>query len=138
MTIHGNESVPMAGAIIPPVTVHIVSTDVPFTAVKRRKERRITHKTIVLTAANPYQMAAQIDPARVEIHIEPIANAVVMTSSIGQASDASNMVAVLVNPNGRVLSPLVGEYVVPGGANELWFSAGVYPTLVGISIVREI
>lgn len=122
---------------IPPLNVHVVSSDVK-TPEKRPREKRVSSKTIVLTAANPFQMAVGIDPARCEVHIESITNSVVMSHGISQASDASNLIAVPVNPNGRILNPLVGEYIVPGGANEIWFSAGTYPTMVGITVVRDI
>lgn len=49
-----------------------------------------------------------------------------------------NTITSLLNPNGRILNPSVGEYVVPGGANEIWFSAAQFPSRVGITIVRKI
>ncbi len=122
---------------VTPVNVHIVGSDL-VTAEKRPKEKRVSSKTIVLTAANPYQMAVGVDPTRCEVHIQAITNAVVLSHNLSQASDASNLVTPLVNPNGRALNPLIGEYIVPGGANEIWFSAGIYPTLVGITVVRDI
>lgn len=119
-----------------PMHVHVVN--MPASVPDRPKERRISSKTVVLNAANPFQIAVGVDPARIECHIEPLTNQVVMSHSISQAGDASNQANPYVNPNGRVLSNLVGEYVVAGGANEIWFTANVFPTLVGITIVREI
>lgn len=115
-----------------PLRMHIVQDDT-----KRLKECRVSSKTIVLNAANPFLQAVGVDPARIECHIEPITNPVVMSHSTGQASDAANQANPFVNPNGRVLSNLVGEYIVPGGSNEIWFTANVFPTLVGITVVRE-
>lgn len=119
-----------------PMAVHVVKDDTK--GEKRPKECRTSHKTIVLTAANPVQMVVGVDPVRIEVHLEPQTNAVVMASSIGQASDLNNVAAVLAFPNGRILNPLVGEYTVPGGSNELWLATGTYPTLVGVTVVREI
>jgi hypothetical protein len=104
---------------------------------KRPKECRISSRTIVLTAANPFQQAVGIDPGRIETHIEAITNSVIMSHSTGQASDAANQANPFVNPNGRILNSAVGEYVVPGGQNEIWFTANIFPTLVGITVVRE-
>lgn len=189
----------------------------------RPKGCRVSHRTVILTAANPFLLAAPVDPARIEMHIEPIGNPVVMTSGLSQASDPANQIAavtgitqptpsqpavpastvavqntnlypvlitisggavtgVTINgasvgngdgtyllepglpifitytsaptwvwananpsvsavnafPNGRILSNAVGEYTVPGGENEIWFTGNTFPTLVGITIVREI
>lgn len=207
-----------------PMHVHVVS--MPAAIPDRPKEVRTSHKTVILTAANPSQLVVGVDPARKEVHIEPLNNSVVMSSSTSQAGDPGNQVAfvnaitqpvpsqpavpatgvaqqnvnaypvqvvispngatisnVSVNgitvgtaagtytvpafgaisiaytvatptwvwsnananvaavnafPNGRILSSTVGEYIVPGGANEIWFTASVFPTLVGITVVREI
>ena len=119
---------------IPPLSVHV--ENLPKDPIA--KECRTSHKTVILTAANPVQMVVGVDPARCEVHLEPQTNPVVMTSSISQASDLANVAAVYAFPNGRILNPLVGEYIVPGGANELWLSAGIYPTLVGVTVVREV
>lgn len=48
-----------------------------------------------------------------------------------------NTITSLGFPNGRVLNPLVGEYIVPGGQNEVWFSAAQFPSRIGITVVRE-
>ena len=119
---------------IPPMLVHV--ENLPKDPIP--KQCRVSHKTVVLTAANPVQLVVGVDPARCEIHIEPVANQVVLAGSISQASDLNNQAAVLAFPNGRILSPLVGEYIVPGGANEIWLACGVYPTLIGITVVREV
>jgi hypothetical protein len=117
-----------------PLSVHVANLD---ELNKRPKEVRVSHHTYVLTASNPYLQIAQYDPCRTELHVEPIANDVVLSGSISQASDANNLAATIANPNGRILSHLVGEYIVPG-QNEAWVSVGTYPTMVGVSIVREI
>lgn len=117
-----------------PLRAYIVNLPEPQ---KIPRGKRVSSRTIVLTAANPSYQAAQVDPARIEMHIEPITNPVIMSHSISQANDASNTVSPFVNPNGRILSNLVGEYIVPGGENEIWFTTNTYPTLIGITIVRE-
>lgn len=127
----------MSHTDIPPLDVRIVEGTVTV-GDKRPKECRVSSRTIVLTAANPYQMACGIDPARTEIHIEPVTNPVIVSHSTGQASDTANTASPFVSPNGRILSNIVGEYVIPGGANEIWFTTNTYPTLVGFTIVREI
>lgn len=49
----------------------------------------------------------------------------------------ASTVTSLLNPNGRVLLPSVGEYIIPG-PDEVWLSAAQYPARVGFTIVREI
>lgn len=43
----------------------------------------------------------------------------------------------LLNANGRVLNPSVGEYVLPG-PNETWLAAAQFPSRVGFAVVREL
>lgn len=104
----------------------------------RPKELRVTHKTIVLTSTNPVAQLAGVDPARVEMLVNVLDNAVVLSSNISQATDSANTTGTLAFPNGRVFPANSGEYRIPGGSNEIWFSAAAYPTRVGTSIIREI
>jgi hypothetical protein len=46
-------------------------------------------------------------------------------------------IAGLQNPNGRILSATVGEYVIPG-PDETWFAAAQFPCRIAFTIVREI
>lgn len=121
---------------VAPLAVHVLNF--PAKEQERPKEIRVSHRTIALTAANPFVLAAQVDPARIEAHVEPNTNPVIMSSSLSAASDPANQATPYVNPNGRILNNTVGEYVVPGGANEIWFTGNTFPTLVGITIVREV
>lgn len=104
----------------------------------RPKEFRVTHKTVILTASNPIAQLAGVDPARVAVMINVLDNSVVLSSSISQASDSANTTGTLTFPNGRILAVASGEYEVPGGGNEIWFSAATYPTRIGTTIIREI
>lgn len=182
---------------------------------------RVSHRTIALSATNPFLQLAGVDPGRKEIHIEVLDNQVVLSTSTSQASDAANGPASVVStppaaittppvpastvaqqntnqfavqvvisagtitnvsvngitvgtaagtytvpangaisitysvaptwawtslqantvtslqtPNGRILNPVVGEYVIPGGKNEIWFSAAQFPARVCTTIVR--
>ena len=89
---------------IPPLDVHIVGGTVDV-GTKRPKECRASHRTAVLTATNPTYNIAGYDPARKCISINVLDNPVVLSESIGQASDPANTSAVsaLANPNGRLL-----------------------------------
>src|SRR5712691_9037538 len=104
---------------IPPLKVHITGDDRPK---KRPKECRVSHRTFVLTASNPAQMICGVDPARYEVRLEVQENQAILTSSTGQANDIANTTAGLATPNGRILSSVIGEYVIPGGANEVWLT----------------
>jgi hypothetical protein len=44
-------------------------------------------------------------------------------------------VTSLATPNGRLLTPTVGEYVIPG-PDETWIAAAQYPARIGVTIVR--
>lgn len=118
------------------VKVHIIKDDTkqPVTE-KRPEEYKTTHRTIVLTAANPYQMIAGYDPRRITIHITVADNPVVLSGSTGQAGDQANTTGTLANPNGRYVPIENPEIEVPG-QNELWVSSAAYPTRVACSIVR--
>jgi hypothetical protein len=121
---------------IPPLNVHIVSSDLK--GEKRDKEYRTSHKTWVLNAANPYLQIAGYDPARCELYLNVLENAVVITSSAGAASDLNNTTGTLATPNGRVVPSSNGSEYCVKGQNEIWISAATYPTRVGVSVVREI
>src|ERR1700757_1571371 len=112
---------------IPPIKVHITSSDVPE---KRPKELRVTHKSVVLNASNPYQMIAGVDPARKKITFSAVTNNIVISGGIGQASDQSNVAATIATPNGRYVAGAndAGPFDVEG-PNEVWSSTGTYPTI---------
>lgn len=119
-----------------PVAVHLVKDDTKTE--KRPKEIRTSHKTYTLTLANPYVQVVGVDPARKDIYLNVIdANPVVISGDIGQASDLSNTTTPITNPNGRLITSALGEIRICG-QDEMWLSAGVYPTKVGVTIVREI
>lgn len=129
MSVNYDDSIPSPD--IPPVLVKVLSDG------KRPTELRVTHKTIVLTAANPVQQVTGYDPARKAVIFNVFDNAIVLSGSIGQASDPANTISPITAPNGRLLNPLNGEYSVPG-PNELWVSTGTYPSKIAFSVVREI
>jgi len=121
---------------VPPVIVHMVKDDTKVQ--ERPKETRTSHRTITLTAANPYQQIAGVDPARLRIQLNVIDNnPVVVSGDIGQASDLNNTAATITAPNGRMITSAMGETNIPG-QDEMWLSAGVFPTKVGMTIVRQI
>jgi hypothetical protein len=122
---------------IPPLKVHSEQLE-QIAKSLRPKEIRVSHKTIVLTAANPFQQLAGIDPARIAVLINVLDNSVVLCGNSSQASDVSNTTGTLAAPNGRILSASAGEYELPGNGNEVWFSTATYPTRIGTTIVREI
>lgn len=124
---------------IPLLHIHIKKSDVPFyEPVKRPKETRVSHRTIVLTAASPAQNVAGYDPGRREVYMNVLDNPIVLSGSTGMASDPASISATLATPNGRILAVSNGSEYCIKGPDELWVSAGVYPTRVGVSIVREI
>ena len=119
-----------------PITVRIVGDDTKQE--KRPTEIRTAHRTFVLTLANPYQQIVGFDPARKLVSLNVIDNnPVVVSGDIAQASDGANTTATITNPNGRMVNAAMGD-VAFLGQDELWISAGTYPTKVGITIVREI
>ena len=122
---------------IPPLDVHIVSGTVNV-GDKRPKECRASHKTVVLNAANPTYNVAGYDPARKCVSINVLDNPVVLSDSIGQASDLANTTGTMINPNGRLLAVSNGSEYYVETQDELWLSTNVYPTRVGFTIIREI
>lgn len=90
--------------------VHLVGIDpnveLPPQREKRPEELRVSHRTYVLTAANPYMNIAGVDPARVEMHLDPLDNPVVICASTSQANDAANSASSVV-PAFTVTNPAV-------------------------------
>lgn len=105
---------------------------------KRPKERRASHRTYVLTAANPAWQIAGYDPARKCIYLNVMDNPIVLSESTSQANDAANLTAGLTTPNGRILDKSNGSEYLIETQDELWVSNGVYPTRVGVTVIREI
>lgn len=122
---------------IPPLDVNIVSGTVNV-GEKRPKECRVSHRTIVLNASNPTYNIAGFDPARKCVTINVLDNPVVLSESIGQASDLANTTGTMLNPNGRLLAVSNGSEYYVETQDELWLSTNVYPTRVGFTITREI
>lgn len=122
-----------------PITVHLVKDDTK--GEKRPEEYRSAHRTIVLTAANPYQQIAGYDPGRVMVKINVMDNPVVLCGDVSQASDLANQTSGLTNPNGRILGTGAGsasiEYEILA-QDDQWIAAAAYPTRVGITITRKI
>jgi hypothetical protein len=121
---------------IPPLNVYVVGTSVKGD--KRPEELRTSHKTYVLNAINPVLQIAGYDPARQELYISVLDNPVVLSGSIGQASDTVNTTGTMQNPNGRLLPVSNGAEYCCKGQNEAWISTNTYPTRVAISVVRKI
>jgi len=124
---------------IPPLDVNIVSGTVDI-GTKRPKENRASHRTFVLTSANPTANVAGYDPARRCVIINVLDNPVVLSESTSQASDLANTVVAnaFANPNGRLLAVSNGSEYYMETQDELWLSANTYPTRVGVTIIREI
>lgn len=119
---------------IPPVNVRIIEDE--NKAKDRPKELRTSHRTFVLTAIQPYAQLAGYDPGRMRIDMNVMDNPIVLSGSISSASDPSNTTGTLVTPNGRLM-PVANDYHITG-PDEQWISAAVYPTRVGITIIREL
>jgi hypothetical protein len=124
---------------IEPLEVHVVGGTIEV-GDKRPKEYRASHRTFVLTSANPAQNVAGYDPARYCIYINVLDNTVVLSESTSQANDAANIAIAnaYANPNGRLLPVSNGSEYHLETQDELWISANAYPTRVGITLVREI
>lgn len=123
--------------VIEPLDVRIVASTVTE-GTKRPKENRASHRTAVLTAANPTFNIAGFDPARKCISLNVLDNPVVLTNGTGQASDTSNTSGTLATPNGRILPVSNGSEYYLETQDELWLSAATFPTRVGFTIIREI
>lgn len=121
---------------IPPLDVRIVAGTENLTKEKRPKEYRTSHRTIVLTAANPAQNIVGYDPGRKEMYINSLDNPIVLSGDTSQANDANNISGTLATPNGRLLATGI-DFCIPG-PNETWISAAVFPSRVGVTIIREI
>lgn len=126
----------MSHTEIAPLEVIVVGTTVQ--GEKRPKEYRTSHRTAVLTSTNPTFNIAGYDPARCEIYLNVLDNPVVLSGSIGAASDLANTTGTLTAPNGRLLPVSNGSEYCVKGPDELWLSTNTFPTRVGMTIVREI
>lgn len=119
-----------------PVPVHVMNHPEP-----KRFLCRSSFRTVVLTATVPYTQLAGFDPLRERVKISGLANSIVVTSSTGQASDPANLVAVPANPNGRLIpggaTIQAMEWTIEG-TQEIWFSGGTYPTMIGCEIIRKV
>jgi hypothetical protein len=124
---------------LPAIDVNIVSGTLDI-GEKRPKENRASHRTVVLTSANPTYNIAGFDPARKCVSINVLDNPVILSSSTSMASDPANTVVAnaFANPNGRLLPLSNGSEYYLETQDELWLSANTYPTRVGITIIREI
>lgn len=122
---------------IEPLDVRVVSGTLDI-GQKRPKECRASHRTAVLTAANPTFNIAGFDPMRKSIALNVLDNPVVLSSSISAASDPGNTSGGLATPNGRILPVSNGSEYNFETQDELWLSAATYPTRVGFTIIREI
>jgi hypothetical protein len=118
---------------IPPVLVKVIEDE---SKEKRPTEYRTAHRTIVLTATNPYVQLAGYDPARMEVYMNVLDNSIVLSGDISQASDAANTTGTLAAPNGRVM-PVGIDYCIKG-QDEMWISGPTYPTRVGFTIIRKV
>lgn len=119
--------------VIPPINVRVIKDE--NAGEKRPKELRSSHRTVVLTAANPWVQIAGYDPARVCVYMNVYDNAIVLSGSVSEASDLANTTGTLLAPNGRLMQ-IGNDYVIHGN-DELFVSAAVYPTRVGYSTLRE-
>jgi len=123
----------MTTAKVDPVPVEIVNHPTP-----KRYELRGAYRSVVLTAANPYQQIAGPDPLRKYVTISgTAANAFVVCGSISQASDPNNVATPLVNPNGRYIPNGIEEWCIEGN-QEIWVVTNTYPTIIGFTILREV
>jgi hypothetical protein len=102
----------------------------------RPKEIRSSHRTIVLTLANPWVQLVGYDPARISLFMNIMDNPVVLSGSISEASDPANLTGALVAPNGRLM-PVGNDYVVRAH-DEQFVSAATYPTRVSFTIIRQV
>lgn len=102
----------------------------------RPKEFRSSHRTIVLTATNPYAQLVGYDPARISIFMNVMDNPIVLSGSVSEASDPANTTGTLLTPNGRLM-PVANDYAMRAN-DEQWISAATYPTRVSFTIVRQI
>lgn len=118
---------------IPPINVRIIKDE--NAGEKRPKEFRTSHRTIVLTATNPWIQIAGYDPARVCIYMNVMDNPIVLSGSVSEASDPASTTGTLLAPNGRLMQ-IGNDYVIKGN-DELFVSAAVYPTRVGYTTLRE-
>ncbi len=124
---------------IPPLDVRIISGTVDI-GEKRPREYRASHRTFVLTAVNPFANVAGFDPARKCVSINVLDNSIVLSESISQANDPQNITIAnaYANPNGRLLAVSNGSEYYLETQDELSPSSNVYPTRVGVTLIREV
>lgn len=127
-------SEPMSARDYPAVRVHVESSDVPHPA-PHWPRLRITVRTIVLTAAQPYNDLALEDPAREYILLQVFGNNAVLCTSYSQAQDPANQAAGLPNPNGCLLS--TGLVIPIRATNRLWVAAAAFPTQISVIIAHK-
>lgn len=123
-----------------PVRVHIAGSDLQQDiALQRPKRLAISPRTVVLTAAAPFQFLCGQEPYRAMVKILVTDNPVVLCDSQGQANQPGNLAAGLTNPEGAYLPVATTFYDIPS-TDQLWVVAAAYPTrvtIVGVSYAED-
>lgn len=119
---------------VEPIRVHITGDDTKGLA--QQKTTVTTLYTVVLTAANTYQLVLPHKPRRVCAYVQAGGANVVLC---GSSSDAQKNTAdpTYASPHGALLAfgntsptPIQGE-------NEVWGGAAVYPAMVSVIDITE-
>lgn len=105
----------------------------------KKWERRAAYQSKVLTASTPFDQVCGYDPLRECVRFSGgNANPYVISGSKSQASDVNNLAAVIATPNGRYVPANAAYETTAEGQNDIWVSAGVYPTIIGYEIIRKV
>lgn len=113
-----------------PITVHVKSSDVPFTPPKARGLLTDLPRTIVLTSAEPSRQLLPAEPGRVYAILQVLDNDAVLCRSKGEAQAGANQTSTLAEATGAVIP--TGVVVPLRGEAELWITTGTYPTRISV------
>jgi hypothetical protein len=122
---------------VPPVSVHVASSDVPMGGTPRRKVRQVKVITKNLTATTPVVDLVGYDETRLYIQVQAGGSNIVICTDLSQAQDPANQVPGVPNPNGLLLS---AGNTVPWkleGCGRMWAVGNTFPSQVTYSIVHE-
>lgn len=123
--------------VIPPIPVQVINQ--PSAPAIPREPEEVTFTTLILTATDPVQQVAPVDPQRCECQILQAGdNDIVVAASKGEAQSASNSTALLPNPSGLIVIKTFLNPVVIKTQGRILVTAQAFPTRVGVIITRRI
>lgn len=128
--------------VVEAVAVHVRNVDELGRAVRPARAagepEQVTCTTLILTATDPVQQLAPIDPLRRDcIVMQAGDNDIIICASKGEAQAGSNSTALLPNPSGALMLKTVLAPLSIRTQGRLFVTAQAFPTRVSVIITRR-